>query len=204
MTKPARPSLTERRADELRLTIALTARDLFTSDGDTSATVERICEIVGINPRTFHRHFPVKEDVVIPLFRQFQQPIVETLEQAAADADPVETLVHAFTTSVADRHVEEFDRKFMTLIVENPQYRLRWLDWGDDLCGPLTDFLASHFDLGADAFLRILPTQLIIHTCRQVYIHWVHSGDFTDVQAAHRAGMKMILAGLRPLKRNGA
>ncbi|MEU1953486.1 TetR/AcrR family transcriptional regulator [Nocardia rhamnosiphila] len=38
----------------------LEARDLFIADGNTSATVEQICEIVGISPRTFHRHFPVE------------------------------------------------------------------------------------------------------------------------------------------------
>ena len=73
MSAPSRPTLTERRADELRMTIALAARELFLADGSTSATVERICEKVGIAPRTFHRHFPVKEDVVMPLFREFAE-----------------------------------------------------------------------------------------------------------------------------------
>ena len=197
MTRSARPSLTERRAEELRLEIALTARDLFVADGDTSATVERICEIVGINPRTFHRHFPVKEDVIIPLLRSFGEVSLEVLEHSSPDADPIDTLVHAFTTEVAERHVEEFDRKFMTLIVKDPQYRLRWLDWGEDLCEPVTEFLARHFDLGEDPFLRTLPAHLIIETGRQVYIRWVDSGDFAELEASHRAGMRMILSSLR-------
>ncbi|MGO8941019.1 MAG: TetR/AcrR family transcriptional regulator [Mycobacterium sp.] len=197
MTRSARQSLTERRADELRLEIALAARDLFVADGDTSATVERICEIVGIAPRTFHRHFPVKEDVIIPLLRSFGEVSLEVLKYSSPDADPIETLVHAFTTEVAERHVEEFDRKFMTLIVKDPQYRLRWLDWGEDLCEPITEFLARHFDLGEDPFLRTLPAHLILDTGRQVYIRWVDSGDFAELEASHRAGMRMVLSGLR-------
>ncbi len=197
MTRSAKPSLTERRGEELRLEIALTARDLFVANGDTSATVERICEIVGIAPRTFHRHFPVKEDVIMPLLRSFGEVSLQVLEQSGPNADPVDTLVHAFTTEVAERHVEEFDRKFMTLIVKDPQYRLRWLDWGDDLCEPITEFLARHFDLGEDPFLRMLPAHLIIETGRQVYIQWIDSGDFAQLEASHRAGMQMILSTLR-------
>ena len=116
---------------------------------------------------------------------------------SAPDADPIDTLVHAFTTEVAERHVEEFDRKFMTLIVKDPQYRLRWLDWGENLCEPVTEFLARHFDLGEDPFLRTLPAHLILETGRQVYIRWVDSGDFAELEASHRAGMRMILSGLR-------
>ena len=197
MTRSAKPSLTERRAEELRLEIALTARDLFVADGDTSATVERICEIVGIAPRTFHRHFPVKEDVIMPLLRSFGEVSLQVLEQSGPNADPVDTLVHAFTTEVAERHVEEFDRKFMTLIVKDAQYRLRWLDWGEDLSEPITEFLARHFHLGEDPFLRTLPAHLIIETARQVYIQWIDSGDFAQLEASHRAAMQMILSTLR-------
>ncbi len=197
MTRSAKPSLTERRAEELRLEIALTARDLFVADGDTSATVERICEIVGIAPRTFHRHFPVKEDVIMPLLRSFGEVSLQVLEQSGPNADPVDTLVHAFTTEVAERHVEEFDRKFMTLIVKDAQYRLRWLDWGDDLYEPITEFLARHFHLGEDPFLSTLPAHLIIETGRQVYIRWIDSGDFAQLEASHRAAMQMILSTLR-------
>jgi len=196
VTNPARPSLMERRAEELRVAIAETARDLFIADGDTSATVERICEAVGINPRTFHRHFPVKEDVIMPLFRVFGTVGLDVLEKADADAEPIDTLVRAFTTLIAERHLEEADRKFMTLIVNNPQYRLRWLDWGEDLREPITDFLASRFDLGDDVFIRTLPARLIIHTVVLAYMQWVETGDFAQLEASQRAGIEMILCSL--------
>ena len=149
MSTPSRPTLTERRAEELRMTIALTARDIFLADGSTSATVDRICEAVGIAPRTF-RHFPVKEDVVMPLFRQFGGLSVEVLQHAPRASDTVDTLVQAFTTEVAKRGELEIDRKFMALVITDPQYRLRWLDWGQDLADPISDFLASRFELGTD------------------------------------------------------
>lgn len=199
MTKPARPTLTERRAAELRRTIALTARDLFIAQGNTSATVEQICEVVGISPRTFHRHFPVKEDVLAPLFRQSEELIVEILRTASTDADPVEVLAHAFTTEVHRRRIPEFDRKFMELMIHTPPYRLRWLEWGEGLCGEITRFLDQHYNLGRDPFLRELPAQLAMQTMRQAYIHWVDagdSGDFAQVERILLRGMRMLLTGV--------
>ncbi|MHA3021743.1 TetR/AcrR family transcriptional regulator [Mycobacterium sp. BMJ-28] len=197
VSTPARQTLTERRAEELRLTIAMAARDVFIADGDTSATVDRICDIVGIAPRTFHRHFAVKEDVVLPLFGQYGSQSMHVLDASPVGADPVETLAQAFTTGLAEGHALDIDRRFMTLIVNDPQYRLRWLDWGEDLVGPITDFLASRYDLGTDRFIRTLPAQLIVQVCIQVYIHWVDAGDFTELEDAHRAGMQLVLNGLQ-------
>ncbi|MFI7524086.1 TetR/AcrR family transcriptional regulator [Nocardia salmonicida] len=199
MTKPARPTLAERRAEELRMNIALTARDLFITDGDTTATVERICEIVGIAPRTFHRHFAVKEDVLMPLLRQTEDIVLDILAQATPDADPVDTLVYAFTAEIDGRKVPEFDRKFLSLIVTHPQYRLRWLEWGERLREPVTEFLSGRFALEEDPFLRRLPARLALETIRHAYIHWVDadsSEDFAEVAVLLRRGLTFLLAAL--------
>lgn len=186
-------TLTERRAEELRLDIARAARDIFLADGATSATVERICSAVGIAPRTFHRHFPAKEDVIMPLFRRFGTLSVEVLVGASPDDDAVETLVEAFSTEVPKRGQVELDRAFMALIVNDPQYRLRWLDWGQELVVPITEFLDARFDLGADPFARELPAQLVIQVCRHAYLHWVANGDFASLRSALRVGMRMVM-----------
>jgi AcrR family transcriptional regulator len=195
--KPA--TLTERRAEELRLDIAVAARDIFLSDGSTSATVERICDAVGIAPRTFHRHFPVKEDVVLPLFRQFGTLSLDVLTDAGTEGDAVDVLVEAFSTEVPRRGQVDLDRAFMTLVLDTPGYRLRWLDWGQDLAGPVTDFLDARFDLGRDPFTRELPAQLVIQACRHAYVYWVEHGDFADLRAALRTAMQMIVGALAPL-----
>jgi AcrR family transcriptional regulator len=193
--KPA--TLTERRAEELRLEVAVAARDIFLADGSFSATVERICEAVGIAPRTFHRHFPVKEDVILPLFGKFGSLSIHVLADAEAGSDPVEVLVQAFGTEVPKRGQFEVDRAFMALVLSDPQYRLRWLDWGQDLIGPITDFLDARFDLGTDSFSRELPAQLVIQACRHAYVHWVEQGDFAGLQSALRIAMEMIVGSLK-------
>ena len=135
MSAPSRPTLTERRAEGLRMDIALAARDIFLAEGSTAATVERICVAVGIAARTFHRHFPVKEDVVMPLFRQFGGLSVQVLQQSPATSDAVDTLIEAFGSELANRGEVELGRRFMGLVITDPQYRLRWLDWGAEPAG---------------------------------------------------------------------
>jgi AcrR family transcriptional regulator len=189
-------NLTERRAEELRLHVALTARDIFLADGAFSATVERLCEAVGIAPRTFHRHFAVKEDVVLPLFGKFGSLSIHVLAEAEPDSDPVDVLVQAFGSEVSKRDQFEVDRAFMALVLSDPQYRLRWLDWGQDLVGPITDFIEARFDVGTDSFSRELPAQLVVQACRHAYVHWVQHGDFTNLQAALRVAMEMIVGSL--------
>lgn len=192
--KPA--TLTERRGEELRLEVALAAREIFLADGSFSATVERICEAVGIAPRTFHRHFPVKEDVILPLFGKFGGLSMHVLAEAEPESDPVDVLVQAFGSEVPKRGQFEVDRAFMALVLSDPQYRLRWLDWGQDLVGPITDFLEARFDVGTDAFSRELPAQLVVQACRHAYVHWVQHGDFASLQSALRVAMEMIVKSL--------
>jgi len=193
VSAPKRPTLTERRAEDLRMDIAVAARDIFLTDGSTTATVERICEAVGIASRTFHRHFPVKEDVVMPLFRQFGKLSVQVLQESPATSDAVDTLIEAFGSELAKRGEVEIGRSFMALMIADPQYRLRWLDWGEDLAEPISAFLNARFDLGADPFGRTLPAQLVIQVCRHAYVYWVHNGDFDSLESALRAGFEMIV-----------
>ena len=191
-------TLTERRGEELRMSIASAARDIFLTDGDTSATVERICDAAGVAPRTFHRHFQVKEDVVMPLLRAFGGLSVEVLRNAPASSHTIDTLVEAFCTEVPRRGHIEVDRQFLALLIATPQYRLRWLDWGEDLVQPISEFLGARYDLGEDSFIRELPAHLLIQACRQAYVHWVASGDFAELKRAVRAGATMVIATLTP------
>ncbi|OLP02936.1 TetR family transcriptional regulator [Mycolicibacterium porcinum] len=204
------PTLTERRAEELRLDIARTACDIFIADGDTTATVERICAEVGIATRTFYRHFPVKEDVLGPLFRRSENNMRGLLSCAAADSDPVDVLVDMFTVEVRHRQSAgaqhrqsvETARKLMALVAETPQYRLRWMEWSENLADAITEFLARHFDLGDDAFMRALPSRLIVHVSSNAYIWWTDAKEpheLDELIAAHRSGIGMVLAGLQRL-----
>jgi hypothetical protein len=141
----------------------------------------------------------VKEDVILPLLRRYGSVTAEVLECAPATADPLETLVSAFTTEIHRRQLLEFDRKFVELLVKNQQYRLRWLELGDQLYEPITEFLSSRYELEQDHFLRMLPAQLITHASRQAYLHWIEDGSLLQLEANHRRGFALVLGSLRPI-----
>lgn len=193
-----RPTLNERRGEELRLAIAMAARELFLADNNTSATVERICDTAGIAPRTFHRHFAAKEDVVLPLLGQYGSLSVQLLHDAAVETDTAEALVTAFSGEVSRRAEFETDRTFFALMIADPQYRLRWLEWGQELEPAITEFLAARVELDDDRFARTLPAHMIIQICRQAYIHWADTGDFENLECSLRTGMRLVLRALRP------
>ncbi|MFB4303870.1 TetR/AcrR family transcriptional regulator [Actinomadura sp. NTSP31] len=182
-----RRTLTERRAEELRFSVARTALELFALDGGTSTTVEAICERAGISQRTFYRHFAVKEDVVVPLFERSAQAMLEALEEAPASGDVVTALAEIFypRTMFRDGPPALFQRRFLSVIRDSPEYMLRWYALDEPLTGPIADFLAARGLAGSDQFERRLRGGLILHAARLTYYHWIRADESPDLDELH-------------------
>ncbi|MFD4985205.1 TetR/AcrR family transcriptional regulator [Streptomyces sp. NPDC058374] len=196
MVKRGGPTLTERRAEELRMTIAHKAVEIFVADGDTSATVERIANAAGIATRTFYRHFAVKEDVVRPLFRHSSSLVIDTLRNAPEGGDTVGILVAAWTSAMDDGVLSPFDRRLLTLIAESPQYRLRWLEADDDLCEAVAEFLAKQLGREEHPLRVTLPAYLVVQATRHVFMQWVATGTDEEIADLLRVGLSMVLDGV--------
>jgi AcrR family transcriptional regulator len=197
VVKPVRQSLTERRAEELRMTLARTAMDLFVADGDTTATVERIAESAGVAPRTFYRHFAVKEDVVLPLFRRSSSRIASAVRAASPDDDVLEALVAAFHGALNDATLSRTQRSFLGLMMTNPQYRMRWLEVDEELRDAVAGLLQDRLGLGAEPFVHRLASHLLVNTAREVFEHWLTSDSDESVDALLRRGFGLVLAGVQ-------
>lgn len=198
MVRGSRPTLTERRAEELHMTIAQKAAEIFVADGDTSATVERIADAVGMSTRTFYRHFPVKEDVVRPLFRHSSQQVVEALENTPEDGDVVEALVTAWTSPLdSGPNLSPFGRDFLTLMAASPQYRLRWMEVDDELCEAMAGFLRDRIGEGEGPLDSVLPGFLIVQATRHVFMHWIASETGEDIAGLLREAFHMVFDGIR-------
>lgn len=66
-SRPASPSLTERRKAATQLDIARAAAELFAEKGPDGTTAEEIAGRAGVALRTFYRYFRSKQDAVGPL-----------------------------------------------------------------------------------------------------------------------------------------
>jgi AcrR family transcriptional regulator len=188
--------LTERRADELRLEVARVAMRIFTEEDSPSATVERIAAEAGISPRTFHRHFPAKEDVLVPLFRHTAELGVAVLRAAPADADPLSVLVDAELSY--PRQLTEADQRFMRLVSRTPELRRRWLELDDDMCEAVTDFLVTHVGMPRDPDLPQLTARLVAQAARYVIELWILGGPREEMDRLMRAAISTALAGVLP------
>jgi AcrR family transcriptional regulator len=96
MTFPTRPeSLRDRQRAQIRADIRRAAFRLFVERGYDAVTTEEIATAAGVSPRTFFRHVPTKEDLLLAPVRYGGAAIVNLLEQQPASESPDVALINA-------------------------------------------------------------------------------------------------------------
>jgi AcrR family transcriptional regulator len=197
VTVTQRATLTERRAEALRLDIARAALEIFLADGDTTATVERIAEAAGIAPRTFYRHFAVKEDVVLPLFQRSSHRIARALRDAGPDEPLIDVLVRAFRTQLDQDRLSAQQRDFLGMMMTNPQYRMRWTEVDGELRSAVADLLIARLDISGDLFVHQLAAELVAHSGRLAFEEWLTVRRSESIDTLLRTGFQLVLSGLQ-------
>ncbi|HVW41098.1 MAG TPA: helix-turn-helix domain-containing protein [Amycolatopsis sp.] len=84
------------------------------------ATVAELAEAAGISVRTFHRHFPNKEDVLRPLFREGGHEIAAELRKRPADETVAEAFLAAWEAVAGGRFTER-TRTLMPIVLADPR-----------------------------------------------------------------------------------
>jgi AcrR family transcriptional regulator len=99
MTFPtSRESLRDRQRAQIRADIRRAAFRLFIEHGYDAVTTEEIAAAAGVSPRTFFRHVPTKEEVLLAPVRHGGAAIVNLLEQRPAAESPDVALINAIIT----------------------------------------------------------------------------------------------------------
>ena len=140
--------LRERKKLETRQALVRAALELFAERGVEATTVEDIADAVNVSPRTFHRYFTAKEDVLFAdsaarreRFARFlssrpdDEPLLDTLRAAAHD------LVESFLVEPAD------ERRRMRLVLESDTLRARSLQHSDVLSSLVAEHAAERLSL---------------------------------------------------------
>lgn len=174
---PSAPlSLTQRRAEQLRRDVAFQARALFLERGDTDVTVELICERAGISVRTFHRHFRVKSEVVVPLFTSWYAEVKRRLDEMPGGIDLVAALAHLLAKTNTERPQT---RRFLRIISADPEYRLRWMSVDGPFAEAVEECLVER-GLALKGFEARLAAGLIVHASRVAYAAWLDGDEGQD------------------------
>jgi AcrR family transcriptional regulator len=189
--------LLDRRYADVRLCVALAARDLFLEAHSTSVTVEEIAQRAGVSERTFYRHFASKADLITPLFERSTRNLIDTLNAADPGSTPiVETLVDILTDEMAsgpEQYAELFE-----LLIATPEYRLRWESIDDDLVEALTDWLERWSVHAHDSFTRCVTALMIMSSSRASYLEWLRTDRRNGVdglRALHFAALSAAAEG---------
>lgn len=104
-------SLRDRQRAQIRADIRRAAFRLFVERGYDAVTTEEIAAAAGVSPRTFFRHVPTKEELLLGPIRHGGAEVVNLLEQRPAGEAPDIALINAIiarTRSFGDVESEEW------------------------------------------------------------------------------------------------
>ncbi|OBA83365.1 transcriptional regulator [Mycobacterium sp. 1164966.3] len=93
-----RESLRDRQRAQIRADIRRAAFRLFADRGYDGVTTEEIAAAAGVSPRTFFRHVPSKEELLLAPVRHGGAEVVALLERRPAGESPDLALINAMTT----------------------------------------------------------------------------------------------------------
>lgn len=104
-------SLRDRQRAQIRADIRRAAFRLFVERGYDAVTTEEIATAAGVSPRTFFRHVPLKEDLLLAPVRHGGAAIVNLLERRPANESADVALINAIvarTRSFEQADTEEW------------------------------------------------------------------------------------------------
>ncbi len=118
MTVPTRgESLRDRQRAQIRADIRRAAFRLFVERGYDAVTTEEIAAAAGVSPRTFFRHVPTKEELLLAPVRHGGAAIVNLLEQRPASEPPDVALINAIITRTRSFEQADTDEWRQALLV---------------------------------------------------------------------------------------
>jgi len=102
----------EREKEERRRSILRAAREVFFESGFHRATVDDVAERAGVSKGTVYLYFESKETILALLLLEGLNELVENLEQAYAEEEPLQ----------ADERLRRLGRAYLRFFEEEPDY----------------------------------------------------------------------------------
>ena len=109
-------SLRDRQRAQIRVDIRRAAFRLFIERGYDAVTTEEIAAAAGVSPRTFFRHVPTKDELLLAPVRHGGAAIVSILEQRPVSESPDVALINAIiarTRSFDEADIEEWRKALL-------------------------------------------------------------------------------------------
>jgi AcrR family transcriptional regulator len=143
-----RPTLAERRKEQLRQDIATEALRLFAANGVAATSAEDIAAAAGVSLRTFWRHFPSKESCVEPLLTAAISTFTDWLRSWQPETPLTTALDDAFTQP-GDEAAIEVALTVLRLAESERAIREVWVQASYESWSLNAEIFAAHFGLPA-------------------------------------------------------
>jgi AcrR family transcriptional regulator len=161
---------------DARSRLALAALDLFDRNGFEATTVDEIADAVGVNRRTFFRHFPAKEDAVF-----FDLPELLALLQSELNrgiGEPIPVAGHALALQL-DELVRRSGlvRRRDQLVQATPALADRELIWSGEYQRVLGEYLGRTCAAPRDQMYARIVAAALLAAFTQVVTAWVRDGQ---------------------------
>jgi AcrR family transcriptional regulator len=168
-----RESLRDRQRAQIRADIRRAAFRLFIERGYDAVTTEEIATAAGVSPRTFFRHVPTKEELLLAPVRHGGAEVVLLLEQRPISESPDEALANAIiarTRSFDEADTEEW--RDALLVAPDLLHKLRFHTPADR--ERATEIIAERMSTSPDADIRPgLLVQLAFAAADFAFQQWV-------------------------------
>jgi AcrR family transcriptional regulator len=189
-------SLRERKKAQTRDALFAAGMRLFAARGFAAVTVAEITAEADVAPRTFHRYFPDKVELLFAGDDDLRATMIAALDRTPVDADPV-ALIRAVLAAVAgrlgDQHRELVIRE--RLIGETPALRDRDLAKRAGLEELVAERLAVRFGVTVDDLRARWWAGVAFATFAAGYRVWLTQGG--DLAAHLESAVEMLERGLR-------
>jgi len=178
--------------DDAVLRAALAACALFVREGTTDITVADITAAVEISPRTFHRYFPTKAEIVSPLFRWTTHEFNLAVAEPAPDVPVLDVLTGAFSRSLGGAVAERTQGLFPLIFADDGMWSvfLRHVHDGER---SLTPELAPRLGLAPNSVAARAASAAVASSTRIALEGMVVEGR--DPQALYTETLQAFMAG---------
>jgi AcrR family transcriptional regulator len=161
------------------------ALDLFATRGFEQTTAAEIARAVGLTERTFFRNFSDKREVLFHGQEQFLRAFIDGMDQAPADASPLELIASALqgAASFFPDERRPYSRLRQTVIDQNPPLQERELH---KLAGLAATVAAALRARGIGEPAATLAAQSAATVFGVSFAHWIREGEtrsLTDISS---------------------
>jgi AcrR family transcriptional regulator len=161
------------------------ALDLFATRGFEQTTAAEIARAVGLTERTFFRNFSDKREVLFHGQEQFLRAFIDGMDQAPADASPLELIASALqgASSFFPDERRPYSRLRQTVIDQNPPLQERELH---KLAGLAATVAAALRARGIGEPAATLAAQSAATVFGVSFAQWIREGEtrsLTDISS---------------------